>query len=77
MFLDAVSTPQGGCDKSTKEGEGLIYHLSISATGNPDSGVGGSLISSAAASKWMPSSLRLLQDNELTQLAVLVCITLA
>lgn len=38
MFLDAVSAPLGGCDKASEEGEGLIYHLSISATGNPDSG---------------------------------------
>ena len=50
MFLDAVSAPQGGRDKATEEGEGLIHHLSISATGNPDSGVGESLILRTAAS---------------------------
>jgi hypothetical protein len=77
MLLDAVSAPQGGCDKATEEGEGLIYHLSISATGTPDSGVGESLILSTAASKQMPSSLRLLLDNEPPQLGALMCIKLA
>lgn len=64
MCLDAVSAPRGGCDKASEEGEGLIYHLSICATGNPDSGVGESLILTAAASKRMPSLRRLLLDNE-------------
>lgn len=77
MFLNSVSGPQGGCDKASERGEGLIYHLSISATGTPDRGVGGSLIWSIAAAKRMLSLIELLMDNELPNPVALLCITLA
>lgn len=77
MFLDSVSSPQGEYDKATEEGEGLIYHLSVPATGTPDRGVGVSHVLSTAVSNWMPSLLKLLVDNELPHLVALLCITLA
>jgi hypothetical protein len=44
--------PQGGYHKASEEGEGLMYHLSTSAAGNLDGGLGEGFILSAAASKW-------------------------
>lgn len=75
--MNSVSSPQVGCDKASEGGEALIYHLSTSATGTPDRGVGGSLIWSMAAVKRMLSLIELLLDNELPHLVALLCITLA
>lgn len=77
MFLNSVSGPRGGCDKASEGGEGLIYHLSTSATGTPVRGVGGSLIPSMAAAKRKLSLIELLLDNELPHPVTLLCITLA
>ena len=75
--MNSMSGPQGGCDKASEGGEGLIYHLFISATGTPDRGLGRSLIWSMAAVKRMLLLIELLVDNELPHPVALLCITLA
>lgn len=52
MLQDAVSGPQGRCDKATEECMDLMYHLPTSATGNLHVSFRESLILSWVASKW-------------------------